>query len=62
MVLQQSVNCSVSEMTCPVVNNVHIFYRTAQKVVGIFDDQDDYSSNASNKIAIYIKSSRVLKI
>lgn len=61
-VLQQSCNCSVSEMTCPVVNNVHTFHRTAQKVVGIFGDQDGYISNASNKIAVYIKSPRVLKI
>lgn len=51
-----AVELLVAEMTCPVVNNTHAFRRDAQKVVGVFGDQDDYISNASNKIAIYIKS------
>lgn len=49
-------------MTHPVVNNVHTFHKSAQKVVGIFGDEDNYISNANNKIAIYIKISRVFKI
>lgn len=55
-------NGSVSELTWPVVNHLHIFHRLAQKVVGIFREQDNYFSNASNKIDIYIKRPRVLKI
>lgn len=52
----------MSELTWPVVNHLHIFHRLAQKAVGIFRERDNYFSNASNKIAIYMKRPRVLKI
>lgn len=59
--LQQSV-IALPELTWPMVNHLHRFHRLAQKMVGIFWEQDNYFSNASNKIAIYIKRPRVLKV
>lgn len=41
---------------------IYTFHRLAQKVVGIFREQDNYFSSASNKTTIYMKRPRVLKI